>query len=680
MAIIKMKKITLAASDTVKDSILEELQLVGVAHVDSLNVSDQEDEGAPKDEWAIGLNTIADDSSQLEDFRKEISHTISKIQEFFKKTPPSYEITSYEKIKSLHLSYDIPALVADLKTLDHSMKESDAQRHVLEQELSEVKKWVSLIDNFDPIQGKDPHIFGVAGQLDELMLESLKIEISDKTPYADVISQVIDKEAFCYVVASKEVWDDVASVIKNYPFQSQLITRRSGDTQEIIAQISSELEASLKKYQASLEDLKEYANKMHDLVLLHDILEMKIQQKRLAARGMTSDFVYFYRLWIPEHLLPKVLAILSAYEKSVDVTVEDPVEEEYENVPVYIQNNNITRPFSALTNMYGTPKYGATVDPTPHLSVFYFIYYGICLGDALYGGLLALFSSVMMFKNRANQSAANFYALLAWSGLSAVIAGFFTGAYAGDLFSKYIPVPFLMDISFKFSDGAAFFDKPLFVLFVSLLLGAFQLWYGYILKFVVALRGNKVEACFDNIPWLILLTGFFGWAVFDWIAGLAGLSIFTPAMTSFMFLLMQIGAGLVILNATRKGFQKGIAAGLVGPLAGAWELYGISGFLSNLLSYARLLALGLSSGIIANVFNQLGTGIIESLYNITPALSILGVALLVFLHLFNLVLGGFGAFVHALRLQFVEFFGQFMEGGGKEYQPLQCKGTHYTVR
>ncbi|MGL4387906.1 MAG: V-type ATP synthase subunit I, partial [Brevinema sp.] len=593
MAIIKMKKITLAVSDSVKDSILDELQLVGVAHIDHLNVQGVDGEVAPQDEWAIELNTIVDQSAVFEDYRKEISNVISKIQEFYKKSAPSFEVTSIEKINSLHLSYDIPTLVADLKTLDHTMKESDSHRQILEQELSEVKKWVSLIDNFDPIHDKDPCIIGVAGHIEESLFENFKQEIFVQTPYADVISRIEDKEVYCYVVASKEVWDTVTTVIKNHPFHTQLITRRSGNTEVIIDHINADLNQTLKKYQTALEQLKEYSDKIYDLALLHDILEMNIQQKKLIAKGLVSESVYFFRMWIPEHLLPKVLALLSVYEKSIDITVQDPIEAEYDEVPVYIENNNLTKPFSALTNMYGTPKYGATVDPTPHLSVFYFIYYGICLGDALYGALLGIFSSFMMFKNRANQSASNFYALLAWSGLSAVIAGFFIGSYAGDLFNKYIPVPFLTNLSFTFSDGASFFDKPLFVLFVSLLLGAFQLWYGQILKFIVALRGNKLEASFDNLPWLILLTGFFGWAVFDWIAGLAGLSILSSEMTSYMFTLIKIGAGLVIINAMRKGFQKSIVAGFVGPLAGAWELYGISGFLSNLLSYARLLALGL---------------------------------------------------------------------------------------
>ncbi|MGL5720834.1 MAG: V-type ATP synthase subunit I, partial [Brevinema sp.] len=395
--------------------------------------------------------------------------------------------------------------------------------------------------------------------------------------------------------------------------------------------------------------------------------------------GLASESVTFFRAWVPEEALPKVSAQLSKH-KTLDVLVEDPTEDEYETVPVSLKNNGLTRPFSALTTMYGTPMYGATVDPTPHLTPFYFVYYGFCFGDFIYGSILAAFSLYMMFKNRANKAGANFYALLAWSGFSGMIAGVLFGSYAGDLLTTYFPVPALTSLRLSYADGGAFFDKPLIVLFVSLALGAIQLWYGYLIKFLVALKKDAKEAICCNLPWLILLSGFFLWAILSWIAEMAGLKLINDATLANFFLTMKIGAGLIILNAMRLGFQKGPVQGILGSLGGLWELYGISGYLSNLLSYARLLALGLSSGIIANVFNQLALGMAKSLSEITPILAVFGLILLVFLHLFNLVLGGFGAFVHALRLQFVEFFGQFMEGGGKEYAPLKREGTHYMVK
>ncbi len=285
----------------------------------------------------------------------------------------------------------------------------------------------------------------------------------------------------------------------------------------------------------------------------------------------------------------------------------------------------------------------------------------------------------LMFRNRANAGSANFYALLAWSGAASIAGGIFFGSYAGDLFSEYIKVPFLTNLAFKYRDGMSFYDKPLTVLFVSMLLGAIQLWYGHVLKFITLLKTNMMQAITDELPWLLLLAGFFGWAVLEWIAGLAGLH-FKQFNSRDFFILMWAGALLILARTTVFGFKKGFIQGITGPLTGAWELYGISSYLSNLLSYARLLALGLSSGIIANVFNQLGFDMIRALHGISPVLVIFGVAALLLLHAFSLILGGFGAFVHALRLQFVEFFGQFLEGGGKEFTPLSRKGSHYTVK
>lgn len=679
MAIVKMKKLTLAVSADIKDSLLHELQAIGSVHIDSLdNVASDGSEA--RDSWAKELTPLVASSSENEDIRRELAVALSRIKEICKVDPPAFEITSAQTIENLYSSYNFSKLAQDFRNLDRETRDSESLAFTLKQEMVLIKKWVPVVDNFDAVQQKSPYLRGVLGVISESSLSNLVSALAKATELADlIVVYTQDKEAYCYILAAKESWDKVASVLKDMPFNAVSITRRSGDTAEMIKKLEKEIDKAVDRHNKALALWADYAEKVEDIALIHDTLEMELQKQKANSCALMSDSVCFFRAWVPEDAMPKVSAMLSRH-KTLDVKIEDPVEDEYETVPVSLKNNILTSPFSALTSMYGTPMYGATVDPTPHLSIFYFIYYGFCLGDAIYGAVLALFSLYMTFKNRADKAGANFYALLAWSGLSATIAGVIFGSYAGDLLTKYFPVPFLSTIQFRYSDGAAFFDKPLFVLFVSLVLGAVQLWYGYFIKFVVSFKKNAVETLFCNLPWLILLTGFFLWAVLSWIASMAGLNLVSPETTQMFFSLMKIGACLILVNAARLGFKKGLVAGLLGPLAGLWDLYGISGYLSNLLSYARLLALGLSSGIIANVFNQLSFGLAHGLAEITPLLSVFGLILLIFLHLFNLVLGGFGAFVHALRLQFVEFFGQFMEGGGKEYNPLKRAGVHYVVK
>lgn len=681
MAISKMKKLTLTVVNNVRDQLLTELQVLGAVHIDSLTTEESSDVQVNQETWHKELDAVSVDYSLLEDQRKELATSMERISELFGMQIPSFQVTSSDSIQNLSQKYDLKSLTQTLNILDRKTKESETAISNITAELDSLVRWGAYVDTMDPIHGTSESVRGVVGHISELSAIQLSSAIKEKTDLAELmVCWVQDKEAYCYLVADLSVWEEVNNILREHSFNILQITRRTGNVSDILSSLRKEVQEHQATYDASIAEWKVYSEKINDLALLHDVLEMEIQKHKAESLALSTEKVSFYRAWVPEDLMPKVVAILSIYEKSIDVHTEDPSEEEYATVPVLLKNNSLTRPFAALTTMYGTPMYGATVDPTPHLSIFYFIFYGICLGDALYGGLLALYSCWMMFKNRCNPSMSNFFALLAWSGFSAVIAGVIFGSYAGDLFAKYIPVPALMDLRFTFADGTSFFDKPLFVLFVSLLLGAIQLWYGYFIKFVVSIKNNGIEAIFDDLPWLVLLSGFFGWAVAVWIAGLAGLTLVDEGTISIFFLLIKVGAGLVILNNVRKGFQKGFVSGIVGPLAGAWELYGISGYLSNLLSYARLLALGLSSGIIAVVFNDLGFGIINSLAAISPVISILGVALLVFLHLFNLVLGGFGAFVHALRLQFVEFFGLFIEGGGKEFTPLARKGTHYTVK
>ena len=679
MAIVRMKKLTLAVDDSIRDELLNELQATDSVHIDILDYQDAE-EAKAKDAWAADLKAVQADTMGLEEIRREIAGALTRIKELYNISAPEFEITSQETLDKLQSKYNFEEMAKKLKALDRETRESEVAIAALEQERDTVAQWAGVVDNFDPIQGKSEFLRGAIGQISEAAFEDFRYSLAEETDLVDVlVAWTADREVFCYVLASIDAWDSVSTVLREKPFNVLNVTRRSGETSQILKDLNAEIEHNVQRYNNALQTWKSYSEKIKELALIHDILEIELQKKKAGGLALSTDSVSFFRGWVPEEALPKVEAILSMY-KNIDVSISDPSEDEYDKVPVSLKNNGLTRPFAVLTTMYGTPMYGETVDPTPHLSLFYFVYYGMCMGDALYGAVLLLFSLIMMFRNNANKNAANFYALLAWSGFSAIIAGVLFGSYAGDLFTKYIPVPFLENLSFKFNDGSAFFDKPLFVLFISLLIGAVQLWYGYFIRFVISLKRNGFTALFSELPWLILLAGFFGWAVFVWIAGMAGLNLVSESTAQIFFLLMKIGAILIIVNAIRVGFQKNFVSGIIGPLAGLWDLYGLSSYLSNLLSYARLLALGLSSGIISNVFNQLGFGMIDSLSAINPILSIFGIALLIFLHTFNLVLGGFGAFVHALRLQFVEFFGQFMEGGGKDYNPLARRGSHYTVK
>ncbi len=681
MAISKMKKLTLAVVDSVRDQLLKELQALGAVHVDSLQVESSGEEETNVESWVEGLDTISTDVSILEDQRKELASAINRVKEMFSVKVPEFEVTSSDVIQKTVAKYDMIQLAEQLSTLDKQTRENDTIINTLGLELHQVQAWRVGVDDMDPIHGTSSVLKGVVGHISESSFDAFCSAVRESTDLVDVISCWIkDKEVYCYVVAAPNVWEEVNNVLKASSFNTLQITRRTGLLEDIIAMLKSEISSAQQKYDMAVTEWEHFSAKLNDLALLHDMLEMQVQQIKASSLALATEKVNFFRVWVPEDYMPKVEAILSIHNKLIDITVEDPSEEEYSEVPVLLKNNALTKPFSALTSMYGTPMYGKTVDPTPHFSLFYFVFYGLCLGDAIYGIVLMLFSSYMMFKNRANQGMSNFMALLVLCGLSSLIGGVIFGSYAGDLFSKYIPIPALVNLKFTFSDGLGFFDKPLFVLFFSVLLGAIQLWYGYLIKFIVALRNNIKDALFNVLPWLILLGGFFAWGSLVWIAGIAGLTIVSDSTVNHFFLAMKIGAGLVILNNVRIGFQKSILAGIFSPLAGAWELYGISGYLSNLLSYSRLLALGLSSGVMANVFNTLAFGMIESLSGITPILGILGIFMLVFLHVFNFALGAFGAFVHALRLQFVEFFGQFIEGGGKDFSPLICKGTHYTVK
>jgi V/A-type H+-transporting ATPase subunit I len=180
-----------------------------------------------------------------------------------------------------------------------------------------------------------------------------------------------------------------------------------------------------------------------------------------------------------------------------------------------------------------------------------------------------------------------------------------------------------------------------------------------------------------NLSWMIFIIGFFGWALYSWMAGLAGITPLPPVGVKVVLGIMLVGVAFIIVNAIRTS-KHTVGGVITGFLGGLYRVYGVSSYVSDLLSYARLLALGLS-GI---VFQRLQFPRFM-VYDGVPvkAVGMIGLfAILAFGHVFNFVLSAFGAFVHSLRLQFVEFFSKFLKSGGKSYEPLKEEGLYYDIK
>ena len=332
-----------------------------------------------------------------------------------------------------------------------------------------------------------------------------------------------------------------------------------------------------------------------------------------------------------------------------------------EKPPIVLKNPAILSPFELITKIYGTPK-SEEFDPSIFLSFFFALFFGICLGDFGYGLILAAVSFYFLKKYRLPEGGKKLFRLLLLGGGVAALVGILTGSYLG-LSPKEIPATFFPLKEFLTSIQIVDPVKsPLAMLVLSLALGVIQILFGIFLQMLQRIKNKQiVSAILDDGLWIFFL----GSLVFLIVSN--ALSLQTLQIASRMSL-----AGTVALVLTQGRHKKTI---LQKFFSGLLSLYKVSGYMGDTLSYSRLLALGMSTTIIGSVINILA----GMLKGGVPVLGILlMIALLIVGHLFNLIIGTLGAFVHSTRLQMVEFFSKFYEGGGREFRPYR-REAEYTV-
>jgi len=331
-----------------------------------------------------------------------------------------------------------------------------------------------------------------------------------------------------------------------------------------------------------------------------------------------------------------------------------------DRVPVSITLNRFFKPAQLLINMFGLPNY-FTFDPTPFVIVSFLIFFGLCFADVFYGLFLTVFSAWMVRKYRHSEPLSNFMKLFLYAGISTMIFGALTGGWAGDLYNpRYLGEDNLL---LKAKERFMILDplsKPVIALLIVIGLGVLNQFYGITLRmYGEILRKNIMNAICDGLLWLIMLPGFL-------------------ILTATIFLeipdyVVSIGKYLTIIGAiglisTQGRNEKGIAGkifmGIV-SLYGIVGTYGCSGFIGDVLSYTRILALSLTTTIIGMAFN-----IVASLFKTGTFIGmILFIITLVTGHMFNFVMSILGAFIHPARLIFLELFGRFYEGGSPKFQP-----------
>lgn len=474
----------------------------------------------------------------------------------------------------------------------------------------------------------------------------------------DIISS--SKEQNCIaVVCHKSVADETNEALRQIGFvvpsesYEQIPAEKMQQYEKDIEKYKNEIEENIKKIKASADLI----NEVEFLIDYFSIRKEKYQA--LSKVGLTKN-TFIIRGYIPEKYAKKCVDELeSKYTVAISITTP----EEDEDVPVLLENGDFVSPVEPITEMFALPA-KKDIDPSAVMAFFYYLFFGLMLSDAGYGVLMVIGTAIALKKFSIEGPLRKTLKMFFYSGISTVFWGAMFGSWFGDI----VPIIYKQFLHAEPPNIALWFEPitdPMKLLLFSFGLGIIHLFVGQAVSFKMTWdEGKKIDAVLDTVPTYLFVLG---------VAPLAaGILISVPETLSTVGkYLALIGLALIILTSGRK--SKNIFARFGGGIYGLYNI--ASGYLSDILSYSRLLALGLATGSIAGVINLMGTMPTDP-----AAKAVLLVVVFLIGHPLNMAINLLGAYVHTNRLQFVEFFSKFYEGGGRAFSPLKADTKYIKIK
>lgn len=662
MAVAKIKKIQIIGHTFLYDKIVTNLHEVGVMEIIDLSQTDEKQDLVT---FPPPHNTNVEETiSRIEYIRNYISRFL----------PKKGFLESIAKPKSLFTAVQFNEIIENLdinqtynlcKDLEKKLREAETKNNKLLSYQTQLLPWLSIEAPLADITPTE-HTDVIAGTIPFKHIEGFENNIASVSEYV-YLEKIYQSGKYAYLVilCHKEIAPKVKEYIKNYEFDRISYPSINATCKRLLKRVRQEILCNSRKK----EELIKESSTLHEIyakiLLLQDYyINVKAKNDLNPSVGRT-DKAFWLSGWVLESNAENVKLYLENTFNEIDIKISDPAEDE--DVPVHIENKPVIEPFEVITNLYGNPAY-YELDPTVYLAPFFFVFFGICLTDAGYGLVMLAASLLILKKADFGPSAKKFFKLIALGGLSTVIFGALSGGWFGLNIDK-LPAPLSALRYVRLFDPL---KNPLKFFIIALILGFIQIFTGIAVKMYDNIRLNRIkDALLDELPWLVILSG----AV---ILGLQKAG-FVPVFVGNIFMFASaVSAGVIILFKGRK--RKNIFGRLMIGVFSLFGLFGFSGAVSytqDVVSYARLFALGLATAALAQAINSIAvifTGLI-------PVVGILvGVLIIIGGHLINLIINAFGGFIHTCRLQYVEYFTKFFEGGGRIFKPFKEQWENSVVK
>ena len=660
MAILQMKRLTLAVIRSQKEALLKDLIRHGCVEVSEIDeiVKDSEISNLVKSENS--------DLMKVRQAHASLLHGIDLLNRYVPKKSPLLsakpEVTPDEFLDETGL-WGAVQFAQQIEEEDGRIKriaaEESRQRSVIES----LKPWSDLTM---PLNSEGTEYAAVLlGTIPaRIPLEEVASAVEKVTEEAQLYSVSEDKsQHYVMLICLRQKLSEVQEALRSSGFTASTVTGMEGSARECIGKAEVALRELAAEKQQLVKAIEAEDVRRDEMKLAADRMAARISIAEAEEKLFGTESVVMLEGWMPAEKETELSHVFEDYTCAYET--RDPLPEEYPDVPVKLKNNRVTDGLNMVTNMYSLPAYG-TVDPNPLMAPFFIIFFGLMFADIGYGVLMIVAALFALAKIKPQEGSLSFCRLLLWGGIATTIAGFLTGGLFSDAPKQIYDVycaskgiePTWQGLPRLFSPT----EDSILVLVGSLILGWLHLNTGMVVSFVQKWKhGDKADAIWEEGSQWVLLIGVV-------IFALKKLNV-VPAIPDAVALgALIIGVAMLLFGAGRnaKGFGKVTAAfGCIYNTATGW--------FGDILSYSRIMALMLAGGVVGQVFNTVAIMPAKnSGINVFTVIAFLVIFLLG--HAMNFGLKLLGCYVHDLRLQCLEFFGKFYQDGGKPFKPLKLSG------
>ena len=626
MAIVKMDKFSLLSFNDKRSSLLNILQNFNYVHFNDLKL--KEDESYLKEvENSAVLNSIEEKQDKLK-YAVETARKYSK-----EDLPKELKRLDIENVYRQSENFDFNLIYDKLLKLVKEREGLVDKKQANDTRIEDLSPWKDVNLNINDLYESE-RVFVETGSISSQFYDSLRKELVEKHLEKSLVYKLSERDKISFIVgiASLDEKEEFSEILREFGF-TRIRIKAEGPVGEEL----EKLKANSKKYKNDISKLEEeiggFSKYMDDFYLYESFLENEKKKEASVENFLKTKSMDVIEGYVPSDMaetLKKDLTSVLGEEYLLDIRkadLDDP------DVPIILDNNSVVEPFESVVETYALPRYNE-IDPSLLVAIFYTIFTGFMIGDLGYG-LLGVIGTIAMLKLKDfPKSSEKMVKLFLAISLSAC----FFGILFGSVFGGIIEVPF----------GWIDTQKDVYTLIgMSFAIGTVALMVSVGMTIVINLKNNRpLDAIYDS-----LFTYLF----------LGGIGYYVYSKSKIGLYVMAAGMVGILLFSGRDAKTIGGRLG-----SGFYNVYGLTSWIGDFVSFLRLMALVLSGGFVAYAVN-----VIVKMVGGAGFFGLLGgIIIFVVFQIFNMFLSYLSAYVHGLRLIYVEMFNKFYEGGGVKFREM----------